>query len=40
MAGERAKARAAYENFLAIMKDADNDIPLLDRARTEYAALH
>ena len=37
--GERTKAKAAYETFLALWKDADTDIPLLKRAKTEYARL-
>jgi eukaryotic-like serine/threonine-protein kinase len=35
----RAKARAAYQNFFALWKDADPDIPILNRAKAEYAAL-
>jgi serine/threonine protein kinase len=37
--GERAKARAAYQDFLAIWKDADPDIPILKQAKAEYAKL-
>ena len=33
----RAKARAAYENFLALWKDADNDVPTWKQAKAEYA---
>jgi cytochrome c-type biogenesis protein CcmH/NrfG len=29
MQGDAAKARAAYQDFLAIWKDADPDIPIL-----------
>jgi hypothetical protein len=39
MAGDRAKARAAYEDFLALWKDADPDVPLLAQAKAEYAKL-
>ncbi len=39
MAGDRAKARAAYEDFLALWKDADPDIPILEQAKKEYAKL-
>jgi len=39
MAGNTAKARAAYQEFLALWKDADPDIPILKRARAEYAKL-
>jgi serine/threonine protein kinase len=38
-AGETAKAKAAYQDFLAIWKDADPDIPLLQQAKAEYARL-
>jgi serine/threonine protein kinase len=34
-----AKAKAAYQNFLTIWKDADPDIPLLKQAKAEYAKL-
>jgi len=39
LAGETARAQAAYRDFLALWKDADPDIPLLKEARTEYAKL-
>jgi len=39
ISGDRTKAKSAYENFLAIWKDADRDIPLLEQARVEYAKL-
>jgi len=32
-----AKARAAYQGFLALWKDADPDIPILKEAKVEYA---
>jgi eukaryotic-like serine/threonine-protein kinase len=35
----RAKARAAYERFLTLWKDADLDIPVLKEAKAEYAKL-
>lgn len=35
----RAKARAAYQDFLALWKDADPGIPILKQARSEYAKL-
>jgi tetratricopeptide (TPR) repeat protein len=38
--GDTAKAKAAYQNFLTIWKDADPDIPILKEAKTEYAKLH
>ena len=34
-----AKARPAYQDFLALWKDADPDIPILKEAKTEYAKL-
>jgi len=34
-----AKARAAYQNFLTIWKDADPDVPILKQAKAEYARL-
>jgi eukaryotic-like serine/threonine-protein kinase len=39
MAGDTAKARAAYQEFLALWKDADPDIPILKQAKEEYAKL-
>jgi DNA-binding winged helix-turn-helix (wHTH) protein len=38
--GDRANARLRYEEFLAIWRDADPDIPILRRARAEYAGLN
>ena len=37
--GETGKARAAYQDFLALWKDADPDIPILKEAKAEYAKL-
>ena len=37
--GDTAKARAAYQDFLALWKDADSDIPILKQAKAEYAPL-
>ncbi|MGB9074610.1 MAG: protein kinase [Terriglobales bacterium] len=37
--GDTAKARIAYQNFLAAWKDADPDVPLLKEAKAEYAKL-
>jgi serine/threonine protein kinase/tetratricopeptide (TPR) repeat protein len=39
MEGNTAKARAAYQDFLTIWKDADPDIPVLKEAKAEYARL-
>jgi len=35
----RNKARAAYQDFLALWKDADREIPVLKEAKMEYAKL-
>jgi len=37
--GDTAKAKAAYQNFLTLWKDADPDIPILKQAKAEYAKL-
>jgi serine/threonine protein kinase/tetratricopeptide (TPR) repeat protein len=37
--GDTAKARAAYNDFLLLWKDADPDIPILKQAKAEYAKL-
>ena len=37
--GDTAKARAAYQDFLTLWKDADPDIPILIAAKSEYAKL-
>jgi serine/threonine protein kinase/tetratricopeptide (TPR) repeat protein len=37
--GDTAKAKAAYQDFLAIWRDADPDIPILIAAKVEYAKL-
>jgi DNA-binding winged helix-turn-helix (wHTH) protein/tetratricopeptide (TPR) repeat protein len=37
--GDTAKARAAYQDFLTLWKDADPDIPILVQAKAEYARL-
>jgi hypothetical protein len=34
-----AKARAAYQDFLTLWKDADPDVPVLKQAKAEYAKL-
>ena len=34
-----AKPRAAYEDFFALWRDADPDLPILRQARAEYARL-
>jgi eukaryotic-like serine/threonine-protein kinase len=37
--GNTAKARTAYQDFFALWKDADPDIPILKQAKAEYAKL-
>ena len=39
MAGDAAKAKTAYQDFFALWKAADSDIPILKKAKTEYAKL-
>ncbi len=39
MQGDTAKARAAYQDFLTLWKDADPDIPILIAAKAEYAKV-
>jgi len=39
LSGDTAKAKLAYQDFFAIWKDADPDVPLLKAAKTEYEKL-
>jgi serine/threonine protein kinase/tetratricopeptide (TPR) repeat protein len=39
ISGDIAKARTAYQDFFAIWKDADPDIPILKEAKADYAKL-
>jgi len=39
ISGDTATAKAAYEDFFAVWKDADPDIPILKKAKAEYAKL-
>jgi len=39
LSGDSAKAKSAYQDFLALWKDADPDIPILKAAKAEYAKL-
>ena len=39
LSGNIEKARTHYQNFLALWKDADPDIPVFQQAKTEYAKL-
>jgi eukaryotic-like serine/threonine-protein kinase len=40
MQGDTPKAKAAYQDFLTLWKDADPDIPVFIAAKAEYAKLH
>jgi eukaryotic-like serine/threonine-protein kinase len=39
MSGNNAKAKAAYQDFFTLWKDADSDVPLLKQAKSEYGKL-
>ena len=39
MSGQIDKAKAAYEDFFGLWKNADAGIPVAEQARAEYAAL-
>jgi eukaryotic-like serine/threonine-protein kinase len=39
MSGDGAGANTAYQDFFALWKDADPDIPILKQAKAEYAKL-
>jgi eukaryotic-like serine/threonine-protein kinase len=39
LSGDTQKARTAYQDFFALWKDADPDIPILKQAKAEYAKL-
>jgi eukaryotic-like serine/threonine-protein kinase len=39
MGGDTVKAKATYQQFLTLWKDADPDIPILKEAKAEYAKL-
>ncbi|HXJ90620.1 MAG TPA: protein kinase [Candidatus Binatia bacterium] len=39
LAGDTAKAKAAYQDFFALWKDADSAVPILKEAKAEYAKL-
>ena len=40
MQGDTAKAKAAYQDFLTLWKDADPDIPIFIAAKSEYTKLN
>ncbi len=39
ISGDTAAARKSYQDFFALWKDADSDLPVLAQARKEYAEL-
>jgi serine/threonine protein kinase/tetratricopeptide (TPR) repeat protein len=39
LAGDNAGARTVYQDFFALWKDADPDVPILKEAKAEYAKL-
>jgi hypothetical protein len=39
LAGDMPRSRKAYQDFLALWKDADADIPILREAKLEYSSL-
>jgi len=39
LTGDSAKSRNAYQDFFALWKDADSDVPILKEAKAEYARL-
>jgi eukaryotic-like serine/threonine-protein kinase len=39
LSGDRPKSRTAYQDFFALWKDADPDIPILKQAKAEYAKV-
>ena len=39
LSGDAAKAKTAYQDFFALWKDADPDLPILREAKVEYAKL-
>jgi len=39
LSGDTAKAKAAYQDFSSLWKEADSDIPILKQAKAEYERL-
>jgi len=39
LSGDTAKAKAAYQDFFTLWKNADPDIPILKQAKAEYEKL-
>jgi tetratricopeptide (TPR) repeat protein len=40
LSGDKTKAKSAYQDFLALWKDADPDVPILKQAQAEQANLN
>ena len=40
LSGDKVKAKIAYQDFLALWRDADSDVPILKQAQAELAKLH
>ncbi len=40
LAGDPAKARKSFQDFFALWKDADQNLPILIEAKKDHAALH
>jgi tetratricopeptide (TPR) repeat protein len=40
LSGDKTRAKAVYQDFLTLWKDADQDIPILKQAKKDYAALN
>ena len=39
LANDKARSRVAYQDFFALWKDADPDVPVLRDVKAEYAKL-
>jgi hypothetical protein len=39
LVGDTAKSKSAYQDFFALWKNADPDVPVLKQAKAEYANL-
>lgn len=37
--GDRAKSAAVYTDLLALWKDADHDLPILEQVKAEFALI-
>ena len=39
LSGQIAESKKYFQDFLAIMKDADDDLPVVNEAEAEYSEL-